>query len=191
MTKKRTRTRQLSPSALSRKDLKKVREVAEREFANANRRIKRLQEAGLYSVSPAIASLGNQAKFSRKGLDKDELIVEIQRARQFMRESTSTVRGAQRFKLQMEYRPNDYTFYEKGQTLSNYQWKKIHNVVEKLNAKEEGVKRDTSDMIHFMVDVLYRANPKHRPNEKKLEDLTREYIDNSYKARFLTLEGNW
>lgn len=189
MAKKRRKN--LSPAALSRQDIRKVREVAAQEFSNANRRIKRLKESGLYSVSPAIAGLGNQAKFSSKGLTKDELIVEIQRARQFMRESTSTVKGARRFQLQMEYRPNELSFYEKGLLLSNQQWKKIHEVVKELNDKEEGVKRDPSEMIHFMVDVLYRANPKHRPNQNKLAELTREYIDNSYKARFLTLEGNW
>lgn len=149
-----------SPAALMRMDISEVKAVARKELATANRAVKRLRDAGLFSQSPAAQRLGNQAKFSYANMSKERIIVEIVRARNFMSDYTHTIPGTREFVddlLIMMYGPSNY---EKGRQLTTEEWEWIHEFTNDLLDEQGGVFISPSDVIQYLVDNIYYSKEK-------------------------------
>lgn len=74
-------------------DRSELAEVVSRMSSAANKRVKRLEQAGFKAT--AERETGG-ARFSTRGKDKDALITEYQRARDFMAKKSTTVSGAKK-----------------------------------------------------------------------------------------------
>lgn len=119
--------------AAKEKKLREYRKEASRLASMANKRIKRLEGAGLKD-SPAykkwLADGGE--KFSVKGKDHNELQREVARMRQFINSQTSTIRGVNtvlkdmakntgiRYKNLTELREKAITFFELASKVEQY-----------------------------------------------------------------------
>lgn len=88
-------------SALSTSEL---RELSQRLNSAANKRLRRIEQAGAQEFSPAyLGTRANRGDFSTKGLTtRTDLKNEIQRASAFLQSRTSTVRGAKEYKKTVE-----------------------------------------------------------------------------------------
>lgn len=88
-------------SALSTSEL---RELSQRLNSAANKRLRRIEQAGVQEFSPAyLGTRAYRGDFSTKGLTKrTELKNEIQRATDFLSAKTSTVKGAKAYKITVE-----------------------------------------------------------------------------------------
>lgn len=83
---------------MSRKELAQVTSIL---ASAANKRIARIEKAGV--TSPAVANMkANEGRFSVKGKNTNQLRGEFARARNFMTNVTSTVRGAKSSARQIE-----------------------------------------------------------------------------------------
>lgn len=67
----------------------------------ANKRIKRLEESGLYKISQTYQNLSAE-KFTTKGKTEQQLRNEYMRARQFLGNKSSTVGGVRKIKADLE-----------------------------------------------------------------------------------------
>ena len=79
----------MNPDKLSAADL---RQVVSRIASAGNKRLKRLEESGMYSPA-ADDVIENGGKFSVKNKSRDDLLTEFKREREFFDKKTSSVRG--------------------------------------------------------------------------------------------------
>lgn len=84
----------LSTEALEGMTMKELRTAAHSGFATLNKRISRLEKADEIATDALDKAKREGGRFRQAGLDRDELIEEIQRAQRFGQSSMSTVKGA-------------------------------------------------------------------------------------------------
>ena len=84
--------------------MRELRSAAHSGFASLNKRINRLEAGDNIATDALDRVMREGGKFKQAGLDKDELIEEIQRAQKFGRTSTSTIKGA---KAKQEWRESE------------------------------------------------------------------------------------
>lgn len=77
-------------------------EAVSRLSSAANKRLKRIEAAGLAEYSPAYKDVMQQGKFSVKGKNEKELYQEFKRLNRFFRRSTATAKGARQFKKEVQ-----------------------------------------------------------------------------------------
>lgn len=89
---------------LSKLSTEELRKVSTQLNSAANKRLRRLEEAGAEEWSPAYGyTRRSRGDFSVKGLQtRTDLKNEIQRAASFMTAKTSTLKGAEKYKKQVE-----------------------------------------------------------------------------------------
>lgn len=77
---------------------RKYRQEASRKVSMANKRLKRLEEQNL-TMSPAYKKFIDEGgqKFSIRGKSKEEVRMEVARLNQFLKMTTSTVRGTKQY----------------------------------------------------------------------------------------------
>lgn len=169
-----------SPVSLYQSDIKTVRAVARTTFDTANRRISRLKkEPHLYVSSPAIFDLGEHAKFSSKYLSKDELITEIERARFFLEDYTSTVSGAEENYLELVSGLTELNAVELTQELTTEEWKMLHQSVLEIQLADREATIPASDLIRLSAAII--TNENESLNVKLLTQKMKKFI--KYKER--------
>ena len=84
----------LTAEAMENMSMRELRAAAHSGFASLNKRINRLEKGDNIATDALDRAMREGGKFTQAGLDKDELIEEIQRAQKFGRSSTSTIKGA-------------------------------------------------------------------------------------------------
>lgn len=77
-------------------------EAVSRLSSAANKRLKRIEKAGLEEYSPAYQDVIKEGKFSVKGKNEQQLYQEFKRLNRFFRRSTSSTQGARAFKKEVE-----------------------------------------------------------------------------------------
>lgn len=92
---------QLSDTAINKMSRKELAQVTSILASAGNKRIARIEKAGV--TSPAVQSVkSHEGKFSVKGKNTNQLRSEFARARNFMQNTTSTVKGARASARKME-----------------------------------------------------------------------------------------
>lgn len=154
----------MSGADLSKLSLSDLRKVTGRLVSAGNKRIRRLEQAGLTPSSLAKLDISGGA-FSTKGKDVNQLRAEFVRARQFLKNKTSTVSG---YKKQLK--DTEKRLQEKGVNVEPGTAEKLLNLYSRL--KETNPEVSTRALKYTALKTI--------ANEIRLEtgDSTEEILAN-------------
>lgn len=170
-------------------EVKENRKRISRLVSLANKRLKRLEEAGL-DDSPAYQKWveAGAEKFSVKGKDPNELQRELSRLKNFIESETSTVRGVNNVLKQMaqntgiqysnmqELKDNAKTFFELSSKVEQYLrnvddmasaigyqkiWESINQYVKDERITLSDAKMNIDQMIKVVTDMLKASNNRY------------------------------
>ena len=170
-------------------EVKENRKRISRLVSLANKRLKRLEEAGL-DDSPAYQKWveAGAEKFSVKGKDHNELQRELSRLKNFIESETSTVRGVNNVLKQMaqntgieysnmkELKDNAKTFFELSSKVEQYLrtvddiassigyqkiWESINQYVKDERITMADAKMNIDQMTKVVTDMLKASNNRY------------------------------
>ena len=170
-------------------EVKENRKRISRLVSLANKRLKRLENAGL-NDSPAYQKWveAGAEKFSVKGKDHNELQRELSRLKNFIESETSTVRGVNNVLKQMaqntgieysnmqELKDNAKTFFELSSKVEQYLrtvddiasaigyqkiWESINQYVKDERITLNDAKMNIDQMIKVVTDMLKASNNRY------------------------------
>ena len=170
-------------------EVKENRKKISRLVSLANKRLKRLENAGL-NDSPAYQKWveAGAEKFSVKGKDHNELQRELSRLKNFIESETSTVRGVNNVLKQMaqntgieysnmqELKDNAKTFFELSSKVEQYLrnvddiasaigyqkiWESINQYVKDERITLADAKMNIDQMIKVVTDMLKASNNRY------------------------------
>lgn len=170
-------------------EVKENRKKISRLVSLANKRLKRLENAGL-NDSPAYQKWveAGAEKFSVKGKDHNELQRELSRLKNFIESETSTVRGVNNVLKQMaqntgieysnmqELKDNAKTFFELSSKVEQYLrtvddiasaigyqkiWESINQYVKDERITLNDAKMNIDQMIKVVTDMLKASNNRY------------------------------
>ena len=170
-------------------EVKENRKRISRLVSLANKRLKRLEDAGL-NDSPAYQKWveAGAEKFSVKGKDHNELQRELSRLKNFIESETSTVRGVNNVLKQMaqntgieysnmqELKDNAKTFFELSSKVEQYLrtvddiasaigyqkiWESINQYVKDERITLTDAKMNIDQMIKVVTDMLKASNNRY------------------------------
>ena len=170
-------------------EVKENRKRISRLVSLANKRLKRLENAGL-NDSPAYQKWveSGAEKFSVKGKDHNELQRELSRLKNFIESETSTVRGVNNVLKQMaqntgieysnmqELKDNAKTFFELSSKVEQYLrtvddiasaigyqkiWESINQYVKDERITLNDAKMNIDQMIKVVTDMLKASNNRY------------------------------
>ena len=170
-------------------EVKENRKRISRLVSLANKRLKRLENAGL-DDSPAYQKWveAGAVKFSVKGKDHNELQRELSRLKNFIESETSTVRGVNNVLKQMaqntgieysnmqELKNNAKTFFELSSKVEQYLrnvediassisyqkiWESINQYVKDERITLTDAKMNIDQMIEVVTDMLKASNNRY------------------------------
>ena len=170
-------------------EVKENRKKISRLVSLANKRLKRLENAGL-NDSPAYQKWveAGAEKFSVKGKDHNELQRELSRLKNFIESETSTVRGVNNVLKQMaqntgiqysnmqELKDNAKTFFELSSKVEQYLrtvddiasaigyqkiWESINQYVKDERITLTDAKMNIDQMIKVVTDMLKASNNRY------------------------------
>ena len=170
-------------------EVKENRKKISRLVSLANKRLKRLENAGL-NDSPAYQKWveAGAEKFSVKGKDHNELQRELSRLKNFIESETSTVRGVNNVLKQMaqntgieysnmqELKDNAKTFFELSSKVEQYLrtvddiassigyqkiWESINQYVKDERITLKDAKMNIDQMIKVVTDMLKASNNRY------------------------------
>ena len=166
--------------SMERKELYKH---ASKVFSAANKRIKRIQEAGV--LSPAVEGIMDKGgKFSAKGKDRNELLHEYARAVSFMNLKTSSLSGARTYEQNLEKRVGKITPNKRKLLFDVFRRLEETNLVSAqtygsdrlVQRISQEIDRDKSDNI----DDLERGSDEYQAKLEELLENVREELDDYY-----------
>ena len=142
----------------------------------ANKRIKRLESAKLGKQSFAYQKYEEQGrKFTVRGKGKNELKNELSNAMRFVRYKTSSVKGWNKYRTEMEERMNDVT---DGESIdwSNRTWSKYWKVYRKFEENHRGsMKKGDSERFQKFIKELFASGDK-----RKSADYFQQQVESKY-----------
>ena len=170
-------------------EVKENRKKISRLVSLANKRLKRLEDAGL-NDSPAYQKWveAGAEKFSVKGKDHNQLQRELSRLKNFIESETSTVRGVNNVLKQMaqntgieysnmqELKDNAKTFFELSSKVEQYLrtvddiasaigyqkiWESINQYVKDERITLTDAKMNIDQMIKVVTDMLKASNNRY------------------------------
>lgn len=162
---------------LNRNELSKL---TSRVTSVANKRIVRLQKAPRGTSSFAYQQYENQGrKFSVKGKNVNELRNELSNAMRFVRYKTSTVKGWNKYREDVEERISDVT---DGESLewSDRTWSKYWKVYRRFEESHGGTfKKGDSDRIQKFIRETFQQSDK-----RKSADYFSQQIESRYSEMY-------
>ena len=161
---------------LSEKDLKML---TSRLVSASNKRIRRLEKTGGES-SFAYQKVEERGRlFSVKGKNLQQTKQEFKLASTFLKYKTSTVKGWNKYKKQMEKRVSGATYGE-SQTWGKNTWKKFWKVYRKHEEIHGGTfKKGDSDRIQKMLFDLFDSSDK-----RKSVDYFQDILEDKYTEMY-------
>ena len=162
---------------LNRNELSKL---TSRVTSVANKRIVRLEKATRGTSSFAYQQYENQGrKFSVKGKNVNELRNELSNAMRFVRYKTSTVKGWNKYREDVEERISDVT---DGESLewSDRTWSKYWKVYRRFEESHGGTfKKGDSDRIQKFIRETFQQSDK-----RKSADYFSQQIESRYSEMY-------
>ena len=160
---------------LNRNELSKL---TSRVTSVANKRIVRLEKATRGTSSFAYQQYENQGrKFSVKGKNVNELRNELSNAMRFVRYKTSTVKGWNQYREDVEERISDVT---DGESLewSDRTWSKYWKVYRRFEESHGGTfKKGDSDRIQKFIRVTFQQSDKRRSADYFSQQIESRYSE--------------
>lgn len=161
----------IDPNDLMRLSAKDLRALTNRLVSASNKRIRRLERTDLGRTSPAYISVSKRGgKFSTRGKNVNQLRNEFASAQTFLNFKTSTVKGWNETRADVEQRlGGDMTEYQ-----SKKFWKTYRELEERLGGfldkTHSGKTNRTSDRIQKMLYQTYNEQ-SWRKGRKKIEEI--------------------
>lgn len=160
-------------NSLSRKELA---QVTSRLVSASNKRIKRLEKTKRGTSSFAYQTVEQRGrKFSVRGKNVNQLKSEFKNARNFLNMKTSTVKGWNKYRKEMETRTGQITSGESYEW-SDRTWKKYWKVYRRFEESHGGTfKKGDSDRIQQMLTEVMNSNDKRRSADSFQQLIEDEY----------------
>lgn len=164
--------------------LKEMRQLTGRLVSASNKRIRRLSKTARGSSSFAYQYVEERGKnFSTRGKDINQLRTEFKTAKQFLSMKTSTIKGWNKYRKEMEERTGYATSGESVEW-SESTWKKYWKVYRRFSETHGGTyKKGDSDRIQQMLTDIMNSNDKRKSADsfqKIIEDEYTEMYENSF-----------
>lgn len=139
----------LSGVEISKLKKSELRKIVQTLVSTSNKRLKRLQQKGI--STPASRYAEKSGKFSTKGKNMNQLRAEFIRLKEFLQAKTSTLRGYNRFKKDVQKK-----LLEKGIKIKQENLENIFSIYEKMkdinpSVAERNLKYVTLEEINEMV----------------------------------------
>ena len=157
-----------------------MKQITSRLVSASNKRIRRLEQATMGTVSPAYSRIKNRGKmFSVRGKDVNQVRNEFKSAKQFLQMKTSTIKGWTSYRMMMNERVGYATFGE-SQTWSERTWKKYWKVFRQFEEMYGGTfKKGDSDRIQQMLTEIFATNDK-----RKSVDTFADILDKKFQEMY-------
>ena len=174
----------LSWERLNNLTLKEMRQLTGRLVSASNKRIRRLSTAKRGTSSFAYQYIEERGKtFSTRGKDINQLRTEFKTAKQFLSMKTSTIKGWNKYRKEMEQRTGYATSGESVEW-SDSTWKKYWKVYRRFSETHGGTyKKGDSDRIQQMLMDIMNSNDKRKSADsfqKMIEEEYTEMYENSF-----------
>lgn len=165
-------------------NLEDMRQLTGRLVSASNKRIRRLSTAKRGTSSFAYQYIEERGKtFSTLGKDINQLRTEFKTAKQFLSMKTSTIRGWNKYRKEMEQRTG-YITDDESKEWSDSTWKKYWKVYRRFSETHGGTyKKGDSDRIQQMLMNIMNSNDKRRSVDsfqKMIEEEYTEMYENSF-----------
>lgn len=165
-------------------NLEDMRQLTGRLVSASNKRIRRLSTAKRGTSSFAYQYIEERGKtFSTRGKDINQLRTEFKTAKQFLSMKTSTIKGWNKYRKEMEQRTG-YITDDESKEWSDSTWKKYWKVYRRFTETHGGTyKKGDSDRIQQMLMDIMNSNDKRRSADsfqKMIEEEYTEMYENSF-----------
>lgn len=165
-------------------NLEDMRQLTGRLVSASNKRIRRLSTAKRGTSSFAYQYIEERGKtFSTRGKDINQLRTEFKTAKQFLSMKTSTIKGWNKYRKEMEQRTG-YITDDESKEWSDSTWKKYWKVYRRFTETHGGTyKKGDSDRIQRMLTEIMNSNDKRKSADsfqKIIEDEYTEMYENSF-----------
>lgn len=171
----------LSWEKLNSLNLEEMRQLTGRLVSASNKRIRRLTTAKRGTSSFAYQYIEERGKpFSTRGKDLNQLRTEFRTAKQFLSMKTSTIKGWNKYRKEMEERTGYITDNE-SKEWSDSTWKKYWKVYRRFTETHGGVyRKGDSDRIQQELMEIMNSNDK-RKSADSFQKLIEEKYDEMYE----------
>lgn len=168
----------LSWEKLNSLNLEDMRQLTGRLVSASNKRIRRLTAAKRGTSSFAYQYIEERGKtFSTRGKDINQLRTEFKTAKQFLSMKTSTIKGWNKYRKEMEQRTGYATSGESVEW-SESTWKKYWKVYRRFSEVHGGTyKKGDSDRIQQMLTEIMNSNDKRKSADSFQKMIEDEYTD--------------
>lgn len=159
-------------------NLEEMRQLTGRLVSASNKRIRRLSKTARGTSSFAYQYVEERGKnFSTRGKDINQLRTEFKTAKQFLSMKTSTIKGWNKYRKEMEQRTGYATSGESVEW-SESTWKKYWKVYRRFSETHGGTyKKGDSDRIQQMLTEIMNSNDKRKSVDSFQKMIEDEYTD--------------
>lgn len=166
----------LSWESLNRLSTDEMKQLTNRLVSASNKRIRRLSKAKRGTSSFAYQFIEERGRnFSTRGKNRNQIYNEFKTAKQFLSMKTSTVKGWNKYRTDMEKRTG-YITENESSNWTDSTWKKYWKVYRRFNELHGGVMRKgDSDRIQQMLTEIFNTTDK-----RKSADSFQQLIENEY-----------
>lgn len=170
-------------SDVSKMERSEIYKHASKVFSAANKRIKRITEAGL--LSPAVDAVEKEGgKFSAKGKDRNELLHEYARAVKFMNMKTSSLGGARTYEKNLENLVGKITPKKRSLLFDVFKRLEETNLVSAQTYGSDRLVQRISQEIskdkNVAIDELEKGTREYEEKLEELLTIVREELDDYY-----------
>ena len=159
-------------------NLEDMRQLTGRLVSASNKRIRRLSAAKRGASSFAYQYIEERGKtFSTRGKDINQLRTEFKTAKQFLSMKTSTIKGWNKYRKEMEQRTG-YITDDESKEWSDSTWKKYWKVYRRFSETHGGTyKKGDSDRIQQILMEIMNSNDKRKSADSFQKMIEEEYTE--------------